>query len=203
MVGQMIDKNNFPVRLEGKSVILEEIQPKYFSYVIEWRNNPELNKFLNQPFKLTQELEKKWFEEVYLKDDTQGLWIIIDKEKNIPFGTTGYTDLDRENRTIIGARLLLGNESYAHHQAFLESCFVSADYIYRLADIQYGHVVKNNRRAFRLNKVVGFIPNTSEIKYPQELLVNGMEQIELYRTKEMYLKTRKKIFENLNDSLFS
>lgn len=199
----MIDKNNFPVRLEGKTVILEEIQPKYFSYVIEWRNNPELNKFLNQPFKLTQELEQKWFEEVYLKDDTQGLWIIIDKEKNIPFGTTGYTDLDREKRVIIGARLLLGNESYAHHPAFLESCFVSADYMYQLADVQYAHVVKNNRKSLRLNKIVGVIPNTGEIKYPNELLRNGMEQIELYRTKEMYLKVRKKIFENLNDSLFS
>lgn len=44
--------------LEGKYVRLEEISPKYFEKVIEWRNNPELNKFLNQPFKLTLKLEK-------------------------------------------------------------------------------------------------------------------------------------------------
>ena len=33
----MIDKNNFPLRLEGKTVILEEIQPKYFPYVKKWQ----------------------------------------------------------------------------------------------------------------------------------------------------------------------
>lgn len=44
--------------LEGKFVRLEEICPKYFAKVIEWRNNPENNRFLNQPFKLTMELEQ-------------------------------------------------------------------------------------------------------------------------------------------------
>ena len=77
----MIDKNNFPLRLEGKTVIVEEIQPKYFPYVIEWRNNPELNKFLNQPYKLTPEIEKKWYEEKYLQDTTQALLIMLDKSR--------------------------------------------------------------------------------------------------------------------------
>lgn len=36
--------------LEGKLVRLEEISPKYFEKVIEWRNNSGKNKFLNQPF---------------------------------------------------------------------------------------------------------------------------------------------------------
>ena len=199
----MIDKNNFPLRLEGKTVILEEVQPKFFPYVIEWRNNPELNKFLNQPFKLTEELEKKWYEEVYLKDDTQGFWIIIDKEKNIPFGTTGFTDFDAEKKVSIGARLILGNSDYARHPAFMESFFVGSDYVYKYVDVQYAHVVKKNSKALKINKLMGFLPNEGEIQYPYELFVNGMEQIELYRTKEMYLKTRKKILEGLFESLFS
>ena len=58
--------------LEGKFVRLEEISPKYFSKVIEWRNNPENNKFLNQPFKLTMELQKKWYEEKYLNEGFYG-----------------------------------------------------------------------------------------------------------------------------------
>ena len=199
----MIDKNNFPLRLEGKSVVLEEVQPNFFPYVIEWRNNPELNKFLNQPFKLTEELEKKWYEEVYLKDDTQGFWIIIDKEKNIPFGTTGFTDFDAEKKVSIGARLILGNSDYAQHPAFMESFFVGSDYVYKYVDVQYVHVVKKNSKALKINKLMGFLPNEGEIQYPHELFVNGMEQIELYRTKEMYLKTRKKILEGLFESLFS
>ena len=199
----MIDKNNFPLRLEGKSVVVEEIQPKYFPYVIEWRNNPELNKFLNQPYKLTFELEQKWFEEVYLNDDTQAFLLIIDKETQTPFGTTGYTDFDEKNRVNIGARLLLGNENFAQHSAFIEGLVISSDYFYKFVDVQYSHVVKKNAKALRMNKFLGYVQNKGEIKYPQELFRNGMEQVEFYRTKEMYLKVRKRIFENLEDSLFS
>lgn len=202
MVGQMIDKNNFPMRIEGKSVLLEEIQPDFFSYVIEWRNNPELNKFVNQPFKLTLELEQKWFEEVYLNDDTQAFWIMLDKKTQTPFGTTGYTDLDRKNRVAIGGRLMLGDERFAHHPAFFESLFVGSDHIYEMIDTQYIHIVKNNRKALQLNKIMGYVPNTGKIQYPHELFRNGMEQKEFYRTKEMYLKIRKKLWENMQSSFF-
>ena len=191
------------VHYEGKYCILEEIQPKYFSYVVEWRNNPKLNKYLNQPFKLTMELEKKWYEEVYLNDPTQELCILIDKQNMKPFGTTGHTDLDIEKKCCIAGRLLLGDESYAHHPAFFESFFVGSDAIYEKVDILYSHVVKKNRKALQVNKIFGFIPNTGEIQYPQELNRNGMELIELYRTKEMYLKIRDKIFDKLGESLFS
>ena len=117
----MIDKNNFPLRLEGKTVIVEEIQPKYFPYVIEWRNNPELNKFLNQPYKLTPEIEKKWYEEKYLQDPTQALLIMIDKKNGTPFGTLGHTNFDAEKRRLMGGRMLLGNPAYAHHPALFRS----------------------------------------------------------------------------------
>ena len=197
------DKLKNPLRLEGKSVILEEIAPKYFPYVIEWRNNPELNKFLNQPFKLTMELEQKWYEEKYLPDDTQGFLILIDKATGTPFGTTGWTDMDLSQKRCIAGRLLLGNHDYSDHPAFLEHCFVIADYHYSLIDVEYSHIVIDNSRALKNNKILGFIPNKGEIQYPHELFVNGMEQIEFYRTKEMYLKVRKNIYERLGDALFS
>ena len=64
------------IKLEGKLVTLEEIEPKFFPYVIKWRNDPKLNRYLNQPFVLTEELERKWYEEKYLPDDTQGFLIV-------------------------------------------------------------------------------------------------------------------------------
>ena len=202
----MIDKNNFPLRLEGKTVIVEEIQPKYFPYVIEWRNNPELNKFLNQPYKLTPEIEKKWYEEKYLQDTTQALLIMLDKSRPdappLPFGTMGWTDFEINKKRVIGGRLLLGNHAYAHHPAFLESNFVIGDYIYSMVDIMYCHIVKKNKKALHFNEIMGYRPNTGEIQYPHELFVNGMEQVEYYRTKEMYLEVRKKIYERLSNAIF-
>lgn len=197
------DKLKNPLRLEGKAVILEEVQPKYFPYVIEWRNNPELNKFLNQPFKLTMELEQKWYEEKYLPDDTQGFLILIDKETGTPFGTTGWTDMDLVKNQCIAGRLLLGNHNYSDHPAFFEHGFLIADYRYSLVDVEYAHVVNDNAKALNHNKILGYVPNKGEIQYPHELFVRGMHQTEFYRTKEMYLKVRKNIYERLGDALFS
>ena len=192
-----------PFHFEGKTVIIEEIQPKYFPYVVKWRNDKNLNKFLNQSFELTIELERKWYEEVYLKDDTQSLSILIDKENGTPFGTFGHTDFDKEKRCCIGGRVLIGDERYHNHPAFFESFFVGSDETYKTVDVMYAHVVKNNRKALQMNKIMGYVLNTGEIQYPHELFRNGMEQVELYRTKEMYLKIRHKLFERLGDALFT
>ena len=70
MFNKGIEMGKRNIELTGRFVILKEIQPEFFKYIIEWRNNPELNKFLNQPFKLTMELEKQWYEEKYLNDMT-------------------------------------------------------------------------------------------------------------------------------------
>lgn len=197
----MSENKHEPFHYEGKTVIVEEIQPKYFPYMVKWRNDKKLNKFLNQSFELTLELEKKWYEEVYLNDDTQSLSILIDKANGTPFGTFGHTDLDREKRCCIGGRMLIGDERYRKHPAFFESLFVGADETYKIIDVMYAHVVKNNKKALQLNKMMGYVPNTGEIQYPHELFRNGMEQIELYRTKEMYLNIRHKLFEKLMTSL--
>ena len=196
------DKLKNPLRLEGRAVILDEIQPKYFPYVIEWRNNTDLNKFLNQPFKLTMELEKKWYEEKYLLDDTQGLMVMIDKETLTPFGTIGWTDFDSEKRRLISGRFMLGNSDYAHKPAFVESGIVFGDYIFNFIDIQYCHVVKQNKKAIHINTLGWFLPNNGEIQYPNELFINGMEQIELYRTKEMYLAMRRD-YKLIEEALFT
>ena len=188
------DKLNKPLRLEGKKVLLVEISPKYFPYVIEWRNNPELNKFLNQPFKLTMENQTKWYEEKYLRDDTQLLLILVDKVKNVPFATTGYTNIDLQNRKCIKGRLILGNKNYARHPAFTEGLFLAQDYIFNFVDIQYAHIVTENHGSFQNAKWFGFELNKGDIQYPEELLVNGMEQKEIFCTKEMHLNARKKFF---------
>lgn len=192
------NKSKYPLRLEGKNVVLEEVQPKYFPYVIEWRNTPELNQFLNQPFKLTMENQTKWYEEKYLLDDTQGFMLILDKDRGTPFATMGWVNLDVEKKMCIMGRLILGNSDYARHPGFFESFFVLADYLYEMVDVMYIHIVKENSKSIHINKLIGYIPNDGQIQYPEELFVNGMEQQEFYRTKERYLDVRKKIFERLS-----
>ena len=85
---------------------------------------------------------------------------------------------------------------------FLEALFIGADNSYKSIDIMYCHIVKKNKKALHFNEIMGYRPNTGEIQYPHELFVNGMEQVEYYRTKEMYLEVRKKIYERLSNAIF-
>ena len=189
----MRDKRKEPLRLEGKTVVLEEIAPKYFSYVVAWRNNKKFNRFLNQPFVLTEEREQEWYERVYLGDHTQGLIILLDRMSGEPFGTLGWTHMDEKKRQCVMGRLLVGNLAFRGSLQLAEGRLVLSDYLYSMVDITYGHVVKQNRKVISLNKKFGSKENTGELQYPEECFVNGMELIEFFRTKEMYETAKKKV----------
>jgi len=196
----MADKKSNQILLQGKEVFLDEIQPKYFPYVIEWRNNKNLNRYLNHPQDLTLESQTWWYEQRYLQDETQGFLVMVDKSNERPFATFGWTDMDLQKNLCIEGRLLLGDSAYANSFAFLEGIILLNDYIYGKVETVYIHVGVENKKALRLNKRLGFIPNDGEIQFPHELFVNGDKnrpQIEMYRTKEMYQAIRKKLFENV------
>lgn len=46
MCNKVIKMQKRNIELTGQFVILKEIQPEFFKYIIEWRNNSKLNKFL-------------------------------------------------------------------------------------------------------------------------------------------------------------
>lgn len=186
------DKLRNPLCLVGQSVILEEIAPKYFSYIIQWRNDKELNRYLNQPFELTMELETRWYEEVYLKDGTQGLLLMIDKQKQKPFGTLGWTDMDFSGKRCIGGRILRGFAEYRGSDAYKESFVIYGDYLYQYVDVIYAHVVRENLKSIKLHKRLGFVFEEREFQYPKEAFVNGMHQLECYRTKQQYVLWKQK-----------
>ena len=117
------------IRLDGQSVYLTEVAEEYFPYIITWRNDPENNRYLNQPFRLTMDKQCAWYEQ-YRNDPTQGLLVIVDKKQNIPFATMGWIDYDREQRLCITGRLLVGDRRYRGSLLFVEATVLFADYMY-------------------------------------------------------------------------
>lgn len=188
--------NERNIKMEGKLVRLEEISPKYFEKVIEWRNNSGNNKFLNQPFKLTIELEKQWYEEKYLNDKTQGLFIVIDKENEAPFATIGYTDYDENKKICIIGRLLVGELQYRGSDKWREGTYVFNEYIYNILNVNvaYAHIVCENIASIKWHKKWYYKENKFKVQFTDELFVNGMKQKEFYRTKEEYNSLKLKSF---------
>ena len=189
------------MKLIGQYTYLVEVSPEYFQCVINWRNNPENNRFLNQPFKLTMELQTKWYEEKYLKDYSQGLFVMVDKAKNVPFATLGWTDYDPEKKVCILGRALVGNHEYKGSKELMEGYLLLQDYIHDeiKVNISYIHVVNENKKVISFNKRWGYRVNTGYIQYPHELVVNGMHQTEYVRTIEQYRAAREKIINILNN----
>ena len=176
-------------RLDGKLVYLEEIQPKYFQCVIDWRNNTDNNMYLNQPFKLNMELQTKWYEDKYIKDFTQGLYVMVDKATNKPFGTIGWTDYDKVKRICIAGRLLIGEKEYRGSCQWKEATKLVNDYLYDILDVNvmYAHVVIQNIASRKWHKKWGY-EESDLFVFPDEQFVNGMEQIEYKREKNTYMR---------------
>lgn len=130
---------------------------------------------------------------------TQGLLIMIDKENNIPFGTIGWTDYDKEKNICIAGRALVGNYDYRGSKEMTEAYLLFQDYMYDEMQVKtaYIHVVDENVKVISLNKKWGYVLNKGVIRFPNELLVNGMRQTEYCRTYEQYQKARKKIIQIL------
>ena len=141
------DKRKEPLRLEGSTVMLDEIRPEYFPYVIMWRNDKNLNRYINQPEELTPEKELNWYENIYLNDNTQGFMIMTDKESMKPFATLGWTDYDPVKRQCIRGRLMLCDSCYA--LKLMEGTLILSDYLYEFVDVIYSHISTSNKRSLR------------------------------------------------------
>ena len=170
------------IHLSGCMVKLEEVSAIYFPYIIAWRNDPVNNQYLNQPFHLNMEKQRAWYEH-YMADITQGLLVVVDKENDTPFATMGWTDHDVERHRCITGRLLVGDRRYRGSAHFAEATLLFADYVYDTlgVDVCYAHIVRENAASLRYHEKYGFHPNEGEMQFPEERIVNGMEQIEYLR----------------------
>ena len=168
--------------LNGQIVNLVEVTESYFHYIIAWRNDPVNNQYLNQPFHLDMEKQRAWYEH-YMADDTQGLLVVVDKENDTPFATIGWTDHDVERHRCITGRLLVGDRRYRGSAHFAEATLLFADYVYDTlgVDVCYAHIVRENAASLRYHEKYGFHPNEGEMQFPEEHIVNGMEQVEYLR----------------------
>ncbi len=149
--------------IEAYKCKLVEIEEKYFESIISWRNDPSINKYLNQPFKLTLELQRKWYEN-YIKDDTQILYVILN-ENDEAVGTTGYTNIDYFGRTAVTGRFII-DHNYRSTDIILNYSVALAEEAYKNFDYIYSHIIVDNVRAIRTNIKNGARLNDNP-KYPE------------------------------------
>lgn len=178
-------------RITGKFVILSEIEEKDFEKIILWRNDPEYNKYLNQPFQLTFKLQNEWYQK-YKEDDTQITYGIRLKKNKKLIGTIGSTEIDFIKKKFIPGRLLI-DKDYRIGPYIIDSFVSLYDYFFIKNDFKkaYLYPAKDNKPAISVNRQFGFKKN--EIFCNKEYqVINGMEMIELECTRDNYLKSKQR-----------
>lgn len=186
-------------RLEGNTVYLEEAAEKYFPYIIAWRNDPKNNRYLNQPFLLDMDKQRAWYQH-YCEDPTQGLLVVVDKQNDTPFATMGWTNHVPEERICVTGRLLVGERRYRGSSLFAEATLIFADFVYGTlgVDTCYAHIVCENVASIRYHEKYGFHQNEEMACFPNELVVNGMEQVEYIRSKDDWTAVRQTVEQRLS-----
>ncbi len=177
--------------IEGCLVNLRGINESDHDTIVRWRNDPDNNRFLNQTFKLTKELQHNWYINNYLPSNDL-LFMFIDKKDGMRFGTIGLTDFNQKEQVGIAGRLLIGEKKYRSTPEMLEANLCFYDFLFNDLRLErvYCHIVKENKKAIALDSKLGFELNRSDTRFPQYLKVNNMEQHEMVMTQETFEKAK-------------
>lgn len=183
--------------MEGRYVRLEEVQPKFFSHIVKWRNSKDVNPYMVQPFVLTEELEQEWYNK-YLREENHCMFVLIDKEKNLPFGTLGYF-CNLQEHYCIGTHMLVGDANYRFSVYYLESFLLLTDFIHDNLDVNcvYCHTVEGNTLAQTFLKRSGMVQNPVP-KFPEMANMGGKKMVEFVLTEENFARKKKYWLDILN-----
>jgi len=74
---------------------LRDVQPQDKQMLLEWRNSPEVARYMYTDHVITQEEHDRWFENA-MKDPSRRYWIIVCDGKDV--GLANICDLDWHNK---------------------------------------------------------------------------------------------------------
>ncbi|MEC2077309.1 GNAT family protein [Metabacillus fastidiosus] len=84
--------------LAGKYIGLRAIEKMDLSYLLSWRNNPELRQFFREYRELNEDNQIQWYEKFVLNDVNTRMFAIIMLETNELIGACGLCYIDWINR---------------------------------------------------------------------------------------------------------
>ena len=179
------------ISLLGDLVTMKGMDERDFDKIIAWRNDPEINRYLNQPYNLTYEMQEKWYNEKYSTSDDI-LLIFVEKASCKKFGTVGAYDFQQKQNRVVTGRLIIGEREFRRSPELLEGMLLFYDFLFYEKNNRklYCHVVEENKPAMSLNRRFGFVENMGKPAYPHHCEANGMELKELVCDLESYEKKK-------------
>lgn len=142
--------------LIGNNVILREIEDDDLKYIVNWRNDVDILKWLFSYLPLSLSKQRRWYER-YLSDDTSQIFIIEQKQESKSIGTIGLTGIDHKNQK---AEIGILIEKGAQNSGFgLESIKMLLDYAFDEMNLRKitARLFQDNIPAIKLYEKIGFV----------------------------------------------
>jgi RimJ/RimL family protein N-acetyltransferase len=140
----------------GKDINLVEISPAFFDIIIEWRNDPDIQKYFFTRDAFTYEQQVRWYAR-YVQDETDMTFMIVAKT-GIALGMVGLYNIDMQGRTAEFGRLLIGAKKYRGFRFGKEACSMLLKLAFETLNLKqvYLSVHDWNVKAVGLYDALGF-----------------------------------------------
>ena len=171
--------------IQNGDITFRRLRHEDIELVRNWRNSPEVKNYMEYQGYISPEMQEKWFKSV---DNIYNLYFIIEY-KGDKLGVINGKDIDWENRTM-ETGIFIANQKYINSPVPLFAVLTFGELgVVKLEIKATAHILKDNSRAKKYNKMIGF-----ELQEGQEDVYNQFYVM----TKESYLKRSKLLTKALN-----
>lgn len=147
-------------RLEAFGVVLHRLDAHRIELVRQWRNDPEVNRFLVFRGHITSEMQERWFHNL---DHARQRYYVIEVEGQ-PVGLVNLKDIAFDRRTGEGG-IFIADASLRDGWVGMAALLAMYDHGFddlRLETIT-AHILADNPRAIRFNEALGFTRCSAEL----------------------------------------
>jgi UDP-4-amino-4,6-dideoxy-N-acetyl-beta-L-altrosamine N-acetyltransferase len=145
--------NTEPLIIEKYGITLSQLQEADIQLVRQWRNDPEVGRFLLTQTNITEEQQEKWFKS--LDTEHNKYFIIKYKEKKIGLCQLRFIDFKEETAE---PGIFIYEEKYRNSILGFQAIFSLLDYAFYDLELEmvYADFLDSNQRAIKFNEAFGF-----------------------------------------------
>jgi UDP-4-amino-4,6-dideoxy-N-acetyl-beta-L-altrosamine N-acetyltransferase len=140
----------------GRKVILRDFEEKDIRKLVQWRNDPMINRHFFEYETATTEKQRRWLEAVSTRHDEK--FFVISNLQGDAIGTVGLNRIDWRSRNAEWGRFMIGEKKFLGKGYALEAMYLSVEYAFSHLNLHrlYLSVFAWNKRARSLYERFGF-----------------------------------------------
>lgn len=139
--------------IKNFGIVLESLTPETAELIRNWRNDPEINKFMDYRKSITVEEQKQWFEKI--QNENSHYFLI--RKNVLPIGMIHIEKIDLESHSAhVG--LFIGDAGYHGTGVALSASLCLLEYAFGSLNVHsvVAKVKNDNVQAVQYNQFLGF-----------------------------------------------